>query len=463
MLAALPLLRRLLLPCLLLPIVPVSTKLVNITVDDTVGDSTSQSTLTYSPSGSFHTGQDCSTCAVHPGNTSSTVDVSQVKDGTWHDSTYHANVPGDPEHVISFTFTGSAVYAYNMIANQIPYVTTLTNLTFSIDGDLVGTYVHIPENTTNTFEYGVLVYANTSLSYGQHFFVMSAGGPNASVFLFDYLIYTQDDSSPTSLSGSNSIGSTSFPSSTSLLASSAAASGSSKSSPPIGAIVGGVVGGVVGLVILGLAVFLCLRARRQTAARRPPPAAEKIDPFVFGGARRHPGQRMSRAPILPDLRLGRSRLMSRGPASTTTTEASSSTETQTADGFQGHRPRLPPMSPAETARSREAAEYASRIQALETQVRALEVQQQVSPGVASTSRSDGSGSRTQLSQGSTPRTRRSRSRHRSGRSGRSANASASAATLRSELASLRTEIAALRGELSQDQLGVLDAAPSYVS
>ena len=65
------------------------------------------------------------------------------------------------------------------------------------------------------------------------------------------------------------------------------------------------------------------------------------------------------------------------------------------------------MSPVETARSREAAEYASRIQALEAQVRVLEVQQQLSPGPvsATTLRSDGSASRTQVTQGSASRTR----------------------------------------------------------
>ncbi|KAM5534948.1 hypothetical protein V8D89_011321 [Ganoderma adspersum] len=453
MLAVMPLLRRLLLPSLLLPIIPVSTKLVNITVDDTIGDPTAASTLTFSPSDKWSQGQGCPGCAVHTGNTSSTVDISKVFDGTWHDTTYHPLIAGDPEHLVSFTFTGSAVYAYNIIANQIPFVTTLTNLTFQINGDLVGTYMHIPQNTTNTFEYGVLVYANTSLPYGQHTFVMSAGGSNDSLILFDSIIYTQDstDSSPTPVSASNSAGSIS-PSSAAPLATSTAASGSSKSSPPIGAIVGGVVGGVISLAV-ALIVFLSLRARRKTTARRPPPAAEKMDPFVFGGAQRQPGQQKSRALIIPDLRSGRSRLMTRGPGSTTTTDAN----TQTADNFHGHGPQLASMLPAETARTREAAEYTSRIQALEAHVHALEAQQQLSPGATS----DISGSHTWLSQGSTWWTRRSKSRYGSEKSGRSANASV--ANLHSELASLRSEMAALRGELSQVQLDVLGAAPSYVS
>ncbi|KAI1790963.1 hypothetical protein LXA43DRAFT_890118 [Ganoderma leucocontextum] len=455
MLAALPLLKRSLLSCLLLRIVPVSTGLVNNTIDDTIGDSTTGLQPSYFPPDSWAQGQQCSTCNIHSGTTADTIDVHQVFDATWHDSTYSV---GGPEHGVAVSFIGTAVYVYNIIVNQIPGTTTFTNLTFWIDNALVGSYTHVPGGTT-VFEYGVLVYSNTSLKNQEHFFTMSAGGANESLILFDRIVYTQDSddstsNSPTALSSPNSTVPISLPGSTpSLLTTSSSGASTSKSSAPIGAIVGGVVGGVVGIILLGLLAFWIARARRRTAARRPPAVAEKIDPFIFGNARRPPDQRSSRAPILPNLRLGRTRLMPRGPGSTTTTDASSSTET--GDGFQGHRPRLPPLSPAETARSHEQAEYRTRIQALEAQVRALEVQQQVGAS------SDASGSRTQLSHGSTPRPRRSRSRNRSGRSGRSANAST--AHLRSELTSLRDEIAALRGELSQDQLGMLEAVPSYVA
>lgn len=323
MLAALPLLRPSLLLCLLLRNVPVFAAPTNFTIDDTIGDSHTGFIPTYSPSDKWALGQQCTGCNIHSGTTSDTIDVQQVFDGTWHDSTYH---PGDPEHTVAATFVGSAVYVYNIIANQVQDTTTLTNLTFWIDGDLVGSYTHIPENTTTVFEYGALVYSNTSLQDKQHFLTMSAGGPNASLILFDRIVYTQDsnDASPTPLSSPNSTVSASFSSSTpSLLVTSAADTSGRKSSPPVGAIAGGVVGGVVGLILLGLLMFCIVRARRREAARRPPPAAGKIDPFVFGGdARRPPGQRMSRPPILPDFRFGRSRLMLRGPGSTTTTDAS---------------------------------------------------------------------------------------------------------------------------------------------
>ena len=465
MLAAQPLLRRLLLPCLLLPIVPVSTVLVNMTIDDTDGDPIGGSSLTLSPSGQWTPGQTCPACSVHSGNTSSTVNVSQVFSGTWHQSIFVPNVPGDPNNIVNVDFTGSAVYVYNIIANAIPSATTLTQVNFFIDNDLVGNYEHVPQNTGPTFEYGVLVYANASIPYGAHNFIMSAQGPNTSLILFDYMMYTQDrpDSTSSSLDGSGGpTGSVSSPgSASSLRASSTSVSGSNKSSrPPVGAIVGGIVGGVVGLAIIALLVLLFLRARArgQGAARIPSPGAEmesRADPFVRvvshgGGAQRQgqPGER------------------------------------QTA----GHRdrerpsPRLPAprMSPAE------AAAYTSRLAALEAHVRALEAQQP-GPGPSTTSES---GTRSYVSSWLT-RSRSSRSRLGHTRSalgslrspgpgtsnvnGASASGSGSASAadsgweLQEELASLRSEIAALRGVLAQDQLqfpgGLSDVgpAPSYVS
>ena len=493
MLAALPLFRRLL--CLLLPIAPVSTELVNVAIDDTAGEDHPDGwTLTFSPSGKWANGQDCPTCYIHSGNTSSTVDVTKVFAGTWHDSTYHV---GEPDHTITVSFTGSAVYVYNIIVNQLPSTTTFTNLSFWIDSDLVGNYMHIPRNTTPTFEYGVLIYANTSLPNGQHFLVMSAGGSNDSLILFDRLVYTTDsnDTHPTPLIGPGSTGSISFPSSTST----AVSAGSSKSSPPVGAIIGGVVGCVVSLVV-AVSVFLTLRARRQTAARRPRPATGDMDPFVLGWAQRQPSQRKTRPPIIPDLRSGRSHLMTRSLGSATATNASecfirafsspspepsvkaisdvpsrlvgfplsslplphlpspgSLANTETADNVHGHCPWLPSMSPAETVGTREA-EYASSIQALEAHVHAVEAQQQqqqqLSPSLGATS--DPLGGHTSSWPSQSSMWWRSRSRRGSGRPGRSAH-------LHSELASLRSEIAALRGELSQVQLDVLGAAPSYVS
>ena len=457
--------------CLLLCVLPVAFAVQNVTIDDTSGDPTTGLVPAYAPSNKWALGQDCSTCNVHSGTTDGTIDVTQAFDGTWHDSTYAV---GDPDHTVTVSFHGTSVYVFNIIANNLTGTTTFTNLTFWIDNQLVGNFMHSPEST-EAFFYSVPVYVNESLSDGQHTLQMNAGGTSESLILFDRIVYTTQDDPSTTSSTSTSTSSSSSPSPS---AQSQSTSSSGKSSTPIGAIVGGVVGGVGALVLLGLLVF-CLR-RRRDAARRPP-EADRVEPFVIdersGRPSRPSDRRFSRAPRLPDLRFGRMRLMPRGPGSTATTTTTDASEfpsytlpptstsilsrrtgssSRPGDGFHGHRPQLPPMSPAETVRLQEQAAYLSRIQALESQVHALEMQQQLG------SASDSSGSRTQLSnsdssqrargsRGSSPRTRRGRSPH------------PSTAGLRSELASLRSEIAALRGELTQEQLGIMDAAPSYVS
>ncbi|EJF67361.1 hypothetical protein DICSQDRAFT_165186 [Dichomitus squalens LYAD-421 SS1] len=436
--------------CLLVWILPLTAALQNVTIDDTIGDPITGLIPAYAPSNKWALGQQCSTCNIHSGTTNGTIDLGQVFNGTWHDSTYSV---GDPDHTVSVSFNGISVYVYNIIANDLPGTTTFTNLTFWIDNEVVGSFTHSPENT-EAFFYSQAVYVNETLPNGLHSLVMHAGGASESLILFDRIVYTsQDDPSSTSSAASSSSPSQSSPTSQALSSHSAG-----KSSTPVGAIVGGVVGGVGVIVLLGLLVF-CLRRKRDAAHR---PDADRVDPFIIDErSGRPPGRpsdrRFSRTPKLPDLRFGRMRLMPRGPgstATTTTTDASSSS--RSGDGFQGHRPRLPPISPSETARIQEQAEYLSRIQGLEAQVRALEMQQQLA------STSDLSGSRTQQSKtDSSERGRRSRGSSPRARRGRSPHSST--AGLRSELASLRNEIAALRGELTQDQLVVLEAAPSYVS
>ncbi|KZP34754.1 hypothetical protein FIBSPDRAFT_942840 [Athelia psychrophila] len=90
-----------------------------------------------------------------------------------------------------------------------------------MDGQLVGTYEHIPTTSTD-YQYNVPVYMNTSLSYQEHTLTIEAAGTNTSMILFDYVAYTVEselDPSPTS------------------------------PSPNVGAIVGGVVGGITIIVI----------------------------------------------------------------------------------------------------------------------------------------------------------------------------------------------------------------------
>ncbi|KIM72093.1 hypothetical protein PILCRDRAFT_829994 [Piloderma croceum F 1598] len=85
-----------------------------------------------------------------------------------------------------------AVYAYCILDNNVSY-TTFTNLTFSIDGSLVGSFSHTPDGS-GTFLYNQTVYANDSVPNGDHTFIIhSPRGMNASLVLFDYVEYMYDD------------------------------------------------------------------------------------------------------------------------------------------------------------------------------------------------------------------------------------------------------------------------------
>ena len=86
---------------------------------------------------------------------------------------------------------GSAIYAYFILANRIPEKPTITRtyLTFQIDGEVVGNFIHQPDNTTR-YEYNVPGYANASIAPGQHRLSIAADRSINSLVMFDYAVYT---------------------------------------------------------------------------------------------------------------------------------------------------------------------------------------------------------------------------------------------------------------------------------
>ena len=162
----------------------------NRTIDDEKGDSVSGLKPEYSPPGSWQQGSTCTACFVH-------LDPSQAFDSSWHDSTFHPNTQVPP--TITLRFNGTAVYVYNALANSVPLADTLTNLTFTLDGATVGTFVHEPTSST-LFDYNILVFKDQSLKNMEHELVIQAtGDTRAALTLFDYVVYTfVDDSLPTS-------------------------------------------------------------------------------------------------------------------------------------------------------------------------------------------------------------------------------------------------------------------------
>ncbi|KAI0756231.1 hypothetical protein C8Q80DRAFT_1115816 [Daedaleopsis nitida] len=157
---------------------------INRTIDDQFGDSVTGVLPQYL--GAWNR-VPCSVCRAKP-------DPSKVYRGTWHDTTSHYT-ENNPSSV-SLQFTGTAVYVYNIMANIVPKATTFTGLRFTLDGAAVGSFTHIPTETTE-YQYNVLVYMNNSLKNMEHTLQMwTEAGPeqDASLSLFDYAVYTSLDS-----------------------------------------------------------------------------------------------------------------------------------------------------------------------------------------------------------------------------------------------------------------------------
>ena len=250
-------------PSLLLPF-PVSSALVNRTIDDENGDSITGTKPVYGPDDSYwHQGSTCSACHITP-----FIDKTQPFEGTWHDGTYS---PGGPDITINFSFTGTAVYIYNIVPNTLDFTDTFVNMTFTVDGAHASTYHHQPDPTT-VFLYRQVVYRSTNLANKEHAVEIRASGLNASLILFDYAIYTAEETSSSSSGTSSSATSSSSSSATS-------APSSSSHSTPVGAIAGGIVGGIALLAILAVAGFFFQR-RRNPKEPEQLTAHLEIKPFV---------------------------------------------------------------------------------------------------------------------------------------------------------------------------------------
>lgn len=87
---------------------------------------------------------------------------------------------------------GTGVYVYCIVPNLFNGTAITTNITFTVDGQLSDrTFTYVGDNSTNLM-YNVTVYANDSLTNGEHTLILEAtpGPYAASTVLFDYLKYT---------------------------------------------------------------------------------------------------------------------------------------------------------------------------------------------------------------------------------------------------------------------------------
>jgi len=158
---------------------------VNITIDDTNGDSVTGNTFNYEPPATWSVGLQCTNCEAH-------LDPSQTFDGTWHDTSAFPNSTVIPS--ASVTFTGSAVYVFCILTGSTQDPNGSSDFQFFIDGEPVGRFIQQADGD-DEFTYNFPVYANESLEEGPHTFSMEIGNSGQTALaLFDRLVYSTNSS-----------------------------------------------------------------------------------------------------------------------------------------------------------------------------------------------------------------------------------------------------------------------------
>ena len=199
--------RRAVLDLLILFLVLPTTRaaLVNYTIDDTFGDSVTGAKPVYLPASPW-AGPGCTTCAIVPVK-------ALAFDGTWTAATYNPSLFNNMNITFSFTgwkissfdclqlmifakplrFTGISIWVFFILANNntLPGITSNTQCNFTLDGQLVNTFNHQPNGSTNALQYNATAFTTSGLSNSQHTLVISTNDfPGFSFLNFDYAIYT---------------------------------------------------------------------------------------------------------------------------------------------------------------------------------------------------------------------------------------------------------------------------------
>ncbi|KLO13081.1 hypothetical protein SCHPADRAFT_382079 [Schizopora paradoxa] len=178
------------------PAVYSQTGLINITIDDSSADPLTGVKIVYGVENQAGHGdwvsvvdQNCTGCLAQP-------DAAQAFDHSWHDSSYSIEKGFFPFAWV--TFTGSAVYVMGIVIASMERTSTSLNntrLTFEIDGEDQGTYLHIASIGPETvFSYNTLVFAKDDLPYGFHNITILVGNSTPardSLCLLDRIIYTR--------------------------------------------------------------------------------------------------------------------------------------------------------------------------------------------------------------------------------------------------------------------------------
>ncbi|EIW65018.1 uncharacterized protein TRAVEDRAFT_42416 [Trametes versicolor FP-101664 SS1] len=163
-----------------------SATVLNVTIDDTYGDTLTGGSMHYSPENAWKANLNCTGCKAQP-------DPLSALGGTWHESA----IPQSGSAVVPTVvveFEGSAVYVYCIIPDSRASVDGFPNMRFVLDGVLAGSYSLKPPAGTGAYDYHTLVFASQSLASELHVLEIENGVPQSggSILLLDYILYTTD-------------------------------------------------------------------------------------------------------------------------------------------------------------------------------------------------------------------------------------------------------------------------------
>ncbi|KAI0050755.1 hypothetical protein FA95DRAFT_1581004 [Auriscalpium vulgare] len=166
----------------------------------------------------------------------------------------------DTPVTLQLNFNGTALYIYCLLPLRLPpssnSTPTLTNLTFTLDNQPAGAFLHNGSAAGSGFQPNTSVLSVSGLPDAQHTLQISIG-PD-SVFLFDYYVFTQED-------GENSGSTTSSSSRPSAPATIVDAKTKNHNVATFAGAVGGTVG-VLGTIAFCVALSI-IRRRRRSAKR----------------------------------------------------------------------------------------------------------------------------------------------------------------------------------------------------
>ncbi|EJD35727.1 hypothetical protein AURDEDRAFT_175177 [Auricularia subglabra TFB-10046 SS5] len=134
-------------------VLPVVARVLNVTIDDTLGDARTSQKPRYEaaapPDWRARSvgGSPCQICTAQP-------DGTRIYNGTWHDKTTYIDEPD----TISIDFNGTAIYLFCILPNGIYNTINTTRLSFYMDGSStpVGHFLHELDATQGPYYGGPL-------------------------------------------------------------------------------------------------------------------------------------------------------------------------------------------------------------------------------------------------------------------------------------------------------------------